>query len=287
MRSAMKNNSRMLSVIGSAATVAVALFAAQAMAQPVDLAPNSNAAPSVQVPAVPQAQAPGVQPSMGQAPSGAMPMGPAPVPVGPNAAAPGAVPPVDPLSPMGEGPVIPPSTKDVVTGLQGAKIVSLEDVTKAQDSLARLQLLLEIEEKLLQIEKVRNDRKKEASGGGIAGMIPAATLQMAPPPVVDQMPASSSRGAVKRYRPSDDEVDDPEMKAYKVDQITGVEGRYQALMSSEDGKVIPVRAGDKLPDGTMVRSVTLQGVMVKHGRKTELLSVQTSSRLITGVRSQD
>lgn len=214
-------------------------------------------------------------------------MGPAPVPVGPNAAAPSAVPPVDPLSPMGEGPVIPPSTKDVVTGLQGAKIVSLEDVTKAQDSLARLQLLLEIEEKLLQIEKVRNDRKKEASGGGIAGMIPAATLQMAPPPVVDQMPAPSSRGAVKRYRPSDDEVDEPEMKAYKVDQITGVEGRYQALMSSEGGKVIPVRAGDKLPDGTMVRSVTLQGVMVKHGRKTELLSVQTSSRLITGVRSQD
>ncbi len=182
----------------------------------------------------------------------------------------------------------PAVVTQVMSNLQDSKNnVSVEDLSKAQDALTRLDLLLQIEKKIGEIKKTQDDRESNGSGGGMAGgmvgQIPASALVLpgqmsgggmagggAPVvsnPIISSAPASSA--------------------SYEIEQISGTNGNYSAILMTPDGDRKTVRAGDKL-DGRRVEAVSFDSVQLgaagttkksKKGGKT--LTIHNDTILLT------
>ena len=146
----------------------------------------------------------------------------------------------------------PASVDEVLNGLRdNANTMSLEDLAKAQDTVQRLNMILEIERKLGDISKAKDARQS----GGVAA-IPAASLGLPPKPVTLPSP-------VKLNDP-DDDFAAPRISSasYKLERVLGADGRYTAIVNT-GVKTISVRSGDKLPDGSTVAGITPTSVKTK------------------------
>lgn len=213
--------------------------------------------------------APGLKPmdTMG----GTMPASPSMKPV--TAAGAGATP---------EGKNIPTAVTDIVTDLKRAeKNVTLEDVARAQDALARLDLLLDIEKKINEIEKVRDDRKsigksfsRDSVGSGGFGQIPASALSL---PMGGGSPFRPSTPSVSQPKPQAPAPAAPRASAdgYTVEQITGSNGRYRAIISDSGGKKSTVSTGEKL-SGFTVSNISATGVTLTSGKDRKVLPVESN-----------
>lgn len=152
-----------------------------------------------------------------------------------------------PANPLAtDSKAIPTAVTDVVGDLKRAeKNVTLEDVARAQDALARLDLLLDIEKKINEIEKVRDERKsigksmaRDSSASGGFGQIPASALSL---PLAGGSPNSPFRPTTPTVTtPAKPVVTVPttpraSADGYAVEQITGSNGRYRAVISDAGG----------------------------------------------------
>lgn len=141
---------------------------------------------------------------------------------------------------------------------QDSTPLSVSDMSAAQDALARLNLLNEIEQKLAQIEETRQKRQL-GSFGSMSGMgalpLPTGSASL-PMPKGGNFPGF---GAV-----TDDGT--PSITA-----ITGAGGNYHATLSM-DGRTINVKNGSILPDGSKVTNISADGVSVSKKGKTSKLS---------------
>jgi hypothetical protein len=179
---------------------------------------------------------------------------------------------------------IPSSVTDVVDDLRASeKNVSLEDMARARDALTRLDLLLEIEKRINDIEKARDDRRNIGRGsrssmaslGGMSG-IPASALGL--PPLPTSAPGTAS------VRVTDGpSTSAPSMRAtpavasggsggYTIEQISALNGNYRAVVTGTGGRHT-VEQGDKL-GGYTVQKISATGVVLAQGKERKTLTVE-------------
>jgi type IV pilus biogenesis protein PilP len=144
---------------------------------------------------------------------------------------------------------IPDSVKDVVKHLDKTPDdVTLEDINSARQAIAKIDALIEIEKRLAELEKIRQQR---GMGTSLSAAIPASALQ--PPPSFASTPATHSA----KQMPAAE-------KSVEISRIVGREGHYSAVVKLSDNETKTVQAGDHLPDGSTVVSITTGGVQVEH-----------------------
>ena len=166
---------------------------------------------------------------------------------------------------IGEDTKSPRQVRNLVKKLEGDKVdLSLEDMNQARAALARLDLLLALEQKLVDLDKIRSKREAGADLDDVSAMMPGSVrgrggsrcamppVDLPPPPV---MPVAIRMPTVD----------------YTVQQIDGLDGSYSAVLTaSNDSKNHTVRTGDTLPDGAEVISITTTAVRLRMAdEKTE------------------
>ena len=186
---------------------------------------------------------------------------------------------------------MPSAVQDAVTRLQKVDQINLDDMIRAQDAINRLDLLLEIEKRQTELKKVRDERNKPSASAAAAGLlgsaIPASALNLPKPP---SLPASdvpsfsqssstsfTSKSSFSSKKPED--TSGPSSK-YSIKRISGTDGRYFAVINTDDNASQSVHAGDKLPDGTIVKSITLTKVSLIKDKKSKDLTIPSDSYIV-------
>jgi len=136
--------------------------------------------------------------------------------------------------------------------------LSISDMSSAQDALARLNLMNEIEQKLSQIEETRAKRLGVA---GMAGLDAGGGGSLAPQQVLNQASGFGGGGATSRHHSSSNA---------QILAISGASGRYSATIDW-NGREMIVKPGSFLPDGSKVIKVGADEVITaSHGKNTTL-----------------
>ncbi|MBY0428578.1 MAG: hypothetical protein K2Q32_05105 [Alphaproteobacteria bacterium] len=190
-------------------------------------------------------------------------------------------------------PVMPSAVQDAVTRLQKVDQINLDDMIRAQDAINRLDLLLEIEKRQTELKKVRDERNKPAASavaaaGLLGSAIPASALNL---PKITSLPAadtpsvssssSSSFTSKSSFSSKKSEADSggPSSK-YSIKRISGTDGRYFAVINTDDNASQSVHSGDKLPDGSIVKSITLTNVSLIKDKKSKNLTIPSDSYIV-------
>jgi len=137
--------------------------------------------------------------------------------------------------------------------------LSISDMSSAQDALARLNLMNEIEQKLSQIEETRAKRLGVA---GMAGLDVGSGGSLAPQQVLNQASSGfGGNGATSHHRNSSNA---------QILAISGASGRYSATIDW-NGREMIVKPGSFLPDGSKIAKVGADEVVtISHGKSTTL-----------------
>lgn len=159
------------------------------------------------------------------------------------------------------------SVKDVIKNLGSmTETATLEDINVARQAVAKLEAMIDIERRLSELEKVRNDRSKGSAASAMAAAIPASALL----PLPASKPPASSKSSSEDSKP----VSFAPMSmgsSYELNRVVGSNGRYRAVIKAGEGSEKTYRAGDKLPDGSIVQEITpTSAVLKRNGDKTTL-----------------
>lgn len=154
------------------------------------------------------------------------------------------------------------SVKKVIKQLGADENITINDLNSARQAVAKLDALLDIEKRLVDLEKVREERK--SSKAASIPPIPASALT---PPSPSLLPLGGPQGGAPAF---------PAFSAasLEVSRITGGGGRYKATIKTPDGQTKVLQAGDRLPDGTKVVSVSASGVELSEGGNVRTVRVK-------------
>lgn len=177
----------------------------------------------------------------------------------------------------------PQIVKDAVSGLQKTDPINLDDMIRAQDAINRLDLMLEIEKRQLELKKIQDEKSKPAMPSMNMG-IPASALNL---------PAMSaiSPQVSKPVRVKHDDEDDGESSSSSgsldkltLENVTGSNGRYTATIKDGD-KEYTVRAGDSVGSKIKVRSVSLTSATLVKGKKSRTIKISSDAYIVRGRES--
>lgn len=207
-------------------------------------------------------------------------------PINPTApVVPAAGQPAAPASAAANIPGLPTNTPNsVITTIntlqRSQSNVSLEDIARAQDSLTRLDLLLQIEQKLGEIKRAQNERTGAPATSfgtpnfGGTPAIPASALNLPTTGGIEGV-ASAPVTTVKR-RPAVIKHDDEDSPAgFKVERVAGANGRFTAVMLTPGGDRRTVRQGDEI-SGQTVSDISADGVVLRGSKGTKKINVENS-----------
>ncbi|MBI3419679.1 MAG: type IV pilus biogenesis protein PilP [Proteobacteria bacterium] len=187
-----------------------------------------------------------------------------------------SLPGASPGGPLTQPANTPHIVQDAVTGLQKTDPINMDDMIRAQDAINRLDLLLEIEKRQTELKKLRDERNKPV---GLSAAIPASALNLptrtAGASMAAALPRPSAPITIEPPKPSG---------TYNLKRIVGTSGQYLAILSVGD-KTVSARAGETLPDGSKVKSVTLTSVSLVKDRKSKTLTIPSDAYIVRG--SQD
>ncbi len=172
---------------------------------------------------------------------------------------------------------VPPSVKGIVKRLNLAtEGVSLDDLNSAREAVAKLDILIDIEKRLTDLASLRQEREEKT----LTAAIPASALppvgQIRPPPQIPAYPvADRSLDSVAVIPVS------PPLSSVEVTRIVGAGGVYTATIK-EGEKVVTVRQGDKLSDGSVVQSISNRSVTLERNKKTQTVNVKDVAVVFSG-----
>lgn len=160
--------------------------------------------------------------------------------------------------------------KELMTSDQN---VSLEKLSQYQDFLLRLDLAVQINQKLADLEKTRAAAQPPAP----PAVLPVAQIQRVDggpqlpvlrPTTPTPPPLSTANAGNDLIKPSGQDADMPEehdslSSHYNLERLFGTNGAYAAYLRTDDGSRILVRKGDVLPDGVTVASIGKTSVTLK------------------------
>lgn len=146
------------------------------------------------------------------------------------------------------------SVKNVVKQLSTIDSVNLDDLNTARQAVVKLEMLIEIEKRLAELDKIHSDRNG-ASEKALAAAIPASALSA---PL--SMSASSMASKPSSHASSSESLPSMSMNTQhtEVTRVSGADGHYTAIVQ---GKVF--RVGDSLPDGSTVTAIAAKQVTTK------------------------
>jgi len=251
---------------GSALAAAPAMEAAPPSMTPPDMA-SAPAMPRAAAVTMPAAAAPS---GPGAAVSGAMPT----MPVAPAAAAAVKKPGKDTKAGAFSNVKVPDSVKAVVTDLTVSPgDITLENLNAAREAAAKLDALIDIEKKLVDLDKLRKER--EGDGGGNAASLASAI----PPSALSLPPAPAFRESPVAHIPTHHR----ETTYAKVDiaRVEGSLGHYTAFVN-EDGATRPIQVGDRLSDGRKVVAIMADGIELESGGAVHIVRVKNVETVFTG-----
>lgn len=186
-------------------------------------------------------------------------------------------------------PAMPTAVQDAMTRLQKVDQINLDDMIRAQDAINRLDLLLEIEKRQTELKKVRDERNKPAASataaaaaGLLGSAIPAAALNL-PKITVPDAPSSSSSSSGSSspsFTPPKPKSSEGPSEKLSIKRISGTDGRYFAVINTDDNSSQTVHVGDKLPDGTLVKAITLTSVSLFKDKKSKNLTIPSDSYIV-------
>lgn len=131
--------------------------------------------------------------------------------------------------------------------------LSISDMSAAQDTLARLGLLLEIEKKLADVQEAHAKRE-------MAGM--SGDQDLSSSQVLNDATSQSFGHSNRKAKNTSSEM--------KVVTIAGASGRYSAILDV-DGNQIVAKTGTVLQDGSKVTAISASGVTVRGDGRTKTL----------------
>jgi type IV pilus biogenesis protein PilP len=175
------------------------------------------------------------------------------------------------------------NAKNIVKHLDsGSDTTTLADLNRARQTITRIDAMIEVERRLNELEKLRNERRDVRStslSASLAGAIPASALgagsRSSPAPVAP--PAFT--GEDQKAKPVATIQQRPE-----ISRIYGTGGQYVAVLKFAGGEVKSVRAGDKLTDGDTVRAITSSSVDIGGKGTSYTLHVKNIDVVFSGVR---
>lgn len=242
-------------------------------------APNNQVLLPVPAPATPSSQQlPGVQPAA--VPSGSAPAA-AFVPPGGVGVAPAAN--ANPKPDLSNQTVaMPAAVDDAVRRLQKTDMVNMDDMARAQDAVNRLDLLLEIQKRQNDLNKLIEERKKASTSSLFpAGMLPIPKAALMP----DR--ADMMANNIQKIHLPKNNFGDSDSESYSVLRVTGVNGIYAVLIqtggqtgSDDKDKTKLVHVGDTLPDGSKVKLISLTRVVLAKGKKLITLSPASNDYIV-------
>lgn len=163
------------------------------------------------------------------------------------------------------------SVKSLAKRLSDADTMTLDDLNAARQTVAKIEALIEIEKHMNELEKLRSERENKGtpslpiSAGMLTqpGGAPQTTMPVMPLPMSSTIPASAVQGALPVSFGGGPEVV----------RITGVGGRFSAVVKGSDGVDKTVSVGDTV-DGATVTSITASGVELMRRDKKQTLRVK-------------
>ncbi len=167
------------------------------------------------------------------------------------------------------------NAKDVVKKLGASSTdITLDDLNAAKIAVAKIDALIDIEKHLADLDKIRDERKKNSSVSS-PPVIPQITMSsIQPPPVPMPMPVLTRA----MPPPSDTDVPRPAPVSYHSDidvqRVVGVGGHYEAVLALSGGQTKTVHVGDKLSDGSLVTGISSDSVTVSQQGKTHEYEVK-------------
>lgn len=161
---------------------------------------------------------------------------------------------------------------------EGKGKLTLSDLNAANAVIARLDILVEIEKKRAELQKIKAD-----SGGDIESSLPSGVVgqnnghmaPLAPPPIPATMNIPNSM-PVGMAPPMNMPVTsgDPE-----IVRIAGADKKLVAFVKSGDGSEAPIQVGDKLSDGSRVEKISALGVSIARNGESRFLKVKDVGQL--------
>lgn len=173
------------------------------------------------------------------------------------------------------------SVKDVVKHLGSmTETTTLEDINVARQAVAKLEAMIDIERRLSELEKMRNERTRGSSS--VAAAIPATALLPLPAP----KPSKPSRLASSKSVISDDDklpsFGPSSGGSHELSRVVGSNGHYRAVIKTGEGTEKTYRSGDKLSDGSVVLDITPTSVALKKNGSRETLRIKGVDMVFNG-----
>jgi type IV pilus biogenesis protein PilP len=156
------------------------------------------------------------------------------------------------------------NAKSTLKTLDGTDALTLDDLNRARQTVARIDAMIDIEKRLGELEKLR-DGKNGGSSSNFANAIPASALTPMPRAIsrTPSFPTGQEMPVVMHVAPSKPEIS----------RIVGADGKYEAVLKMSDGETRTVRIGDTLNGGT-VRWITPSAVGFDEKGQTSVLHIK-------------
>lgn len=201
---------------------------------------------------------------------------------------------------------IPDSVKGVIDRLNSTTDdVSLEDLNEAREAVVKLDVLIDIEKRLTDLSKIRQERAPKVPAA-LAAAIPASALGVpaenkasskhSPTPAPSENFFSSPGASSDAFLSSMEGMSPDQKVAFSsamaqakgkasldVLQIWGATGDYSAKIKEGSGKEKTYREGDKLSDGSKIVSISRNGVtLLMKNNKRETFRVKNVTKVFSG-----
>lgn len=180
------------------------------------------------------------------------------------------------------------SVKDVVKHLGAmTETTTLEDINVAKQAVAKLEAMIDIEKRLAELEKMRGERLRGgslsppsvsvASAIAASALLPLSSVKLAPPSqMISSKLSSPDDSKAMNFSPAFP------TSSYELSRIVGSNGRYRAVIKAGEGAEKTYRAGDKLPDGSVVLAVTQTSVVLKKDGSKNTLRIKGVDMVFNG-----
>jgi type IV pilus biogenesis protein PilP len=158
---------------------------------------------------------------------------------------------------------VPDSVREVVKHLTSStEDITLDDLNAAREAVAKLDALIDIEKRLADLEKLRQERDRSP----LIAAIPSSALSVSnrPPMSESSMP--------------------PMMLGsnFSVERVEGGGGHYTAFVKEPNGNTQAVRVGDHLADGSTVIAIMAEGIELEKGKATHLVMIKNIQTVFGG-----
>lgn len=183
-----------------------------------------------------------------------------------------------PASPKNAKPIeatdirVPDSVKEAIRRLDAAETMTLDDLNNARQAIAKIDALIEIEKKLNELDKLRQEHDSNAKP--LAAAIPASAINALPPPSLPQftpppLPSLPPMNMSHNVEPPPVFNSGP---SGEISRIIGTGGRYIAMIKSGD-TTKTIEVGDHF-DGGIVSNISATSIQIDEGKTTRTLHIK-------------